>query len=318
MGPLLLRGKELSRQRAFLEALLDVLTRRKRIASIWLTGSLAAIGADRWSSVDLLLVWHRADRGSMPEAPPSETIREALKEVFGEGRFFSEHESSATTEGKLGGIGLACEDSGHLPRDHEQSGVLFEISWTPETEPQKSGSRRGPMRLLYTAKQQRNGVTESPGEYSMPLGPPDADAVENQLARFWLLLARLPAVVKRQEALAAHALLTNVRILLIDLVVALNGADRPQTAARINQYLGPAQIEAFEKSLGRAQVDRNKTENDRPNWIGQAVSLVVLYRWYAPQLVEKYQLNYPMEAERVVLESLSAELEQWPDQISTG
>ena len=53
-------------------------------------------------------------------------------------------------------------------------------------------------------------------------------------------------------------------------------------------------------------------------WVGQAVALVVLYRWYAPQLAERHSLLYPQMAEDTVLALLSAELENWPDRISTG
>ena len=84
------------------------------------------------------------------------------------------------------------------------------------------------------------------------------------------------------------------------------------------QDLGQAQLEAFEKSLELRKTGRRREEGTRANWIGQAVALVVLYRWYAPQLAEKYSLNYPRLAEDRVLAYLNSEMKNWPARITTG
>lgn len=312
------RGTELRRQRAFLEALLPCLTKREQIESIWLTGSLAGNRADRWSSVDLLLLWRQVAPRTDFGATPSEAARAALDEAFGEESFFCEQEGHDETEGKLSGVGMADWCAGTLPGDREREGVLFEISWIPVSNGVTQRDGRGPLRLLYVADHLAVDMPGSLNDRSEQLDPPNVKAVEKNLARFWLLLGRLPAVVKRQETLAAHALLADIRMLLVDLVVALNGAERPQTWARINQYLGPAQLEAFENSMGLSQTVPRQEAIQGQNWVGQAVSLVVLYRWYAPQLVERHGTHYPQTAEEAVLALLSAELENWPAQISTG
>ncbi len=313
-----LRGKKTERQRAFLEALLPCLTKREQIASVWLTGSLAGNRPDRWSSVDLLLLWQkgvpRTDFGSTP----SEALRAALDEAIGEESFFCEQVGYDETEGKLNGVGIADRFAATLPGDRERAGLLFEISWIPVSNKVTQGGGRGPLRLLYVADHLAVDIPGSLNQGSAQLGPPIVKVLEKKLARFWLLLGRLPAVVKRQESLAAHALLADIRMLLVDLVVALNGADRPQTRARINQYLGPAQLEAFENSMGLSQTVQRREAIQGQNWVGQAVSLVVLYRWYAPQLVERHEIRYPQAAEDAVLTLLRAELENWPAQISTG
>ena len=313
-----LRGKEFERQRAFLAALLPCLTRQEQIVSVCLAGSLAGSRADRWSSVDLLLLWNQADRRMDSGATPFEAVREALEEAFGEESFFCEQEGDDETEGNLSGVSLAVQAAGRLPREHSLAGVLFEIAWTMVADAGRLGGRSGPVRPLYVADDLTMDLPEILSKRAAQLGPPNVKKVEENLARFWLLLGRLPAVVGRQEGLAAHALVADIRMLLVDLVVALNGAERPQSRARINQYLGPAQLEAFENSMGLPQTVQRQEAIQGPNWVGQAVSLVVLYRWYAPQLVERHGIRYPQAAEDAVLALLRAELETWPAQISTG
>ena len=51
--------------------------------------------------------------------------------------------------------------------------------------------------------------------------------------------------------------------------------------------------------------------------IGQAVSLVVIYRWYAPQLVAKHKLRYPQAEESAAWDALVAKLPTWPRKITT-
>ena len=114
----------------------------------------------------------------------------------------------------------------------------------------------------------------------------------------------------RQGGFAARHL-DDARQVLIDLVVALNGADRPPSPSRVNQYLGPLQRDAFEKTL---PVRAATAES----WIGQAVALIVLYRWYAPQLVEIHPIDYPTALEKSVLALLSAEVDGWPAMVRSA
>lgn len=313
-----LRGKETERQRAFLAALLPCLTRREQIVSVCLTGSLAGDRADRWSSVDLLLVWNQVDGRATTGATPTVAVREALEEAFGPESFFCEQDCYDETEGKLSGAGPFDPSTGRLPGEPRRAVVLFEIAWTMVADSGRLGERRGPVRPLYVADALTMDLPEILNKRGAQLGPPNVKTVEKNLARFWLLLGRLPAVVRRREALAAHALVADMRMLLVELVVALNGADRPQSRARINQFLGPAQLAAFENSMGLPHTGQRQEAIQGPNWVGQAVSLVVLYRWYAPQLVERHEIRYPQAAEDAVLALLRGELENWPAQISTG
>ncbi|MEZ4637195.1 MAG: hypothetical protein R2856_19950 [Caldilineaceae bacterium] len=79
----------------------------------------------------------------------------------------------------------------------------------------------------------------------------------------------------------------------------------------VNQYLGPLQRDAFEKTL---PVRAATAES----WIGQAVALIVLYRWYAPQLVEIHPIDYPTALEKSVLALLSAEVDGWPAMVRSA
>ncbi len=49
----------------------------------------------------------------------------------------------------------------------------------------------------------------------------------------------------------------------------------------------------------------------------RAVALVVIYRWYAPQLVEQYKLAYPQALEAEVWRQLQHELPDWPLTVTT-
>ncbi len=303
---------ELPLQRAFLQALVPSLASIEQVREIWLTGSLARGDADRWSSVDLCLMWSAACPDSVGGTGPSATLLEALDDLLGDGNAIYDQIERSQYGGRLRGISLSAPGAGGPP-----DGVLFELVWTPLANEESLGQWTDALRPLYLAEGRSQNGRAVRGR-GPALASPDTDLIDTQLRRFWLLLAQLPAVVRRREQLAAHALLSELRALLIDLVVSLNGARRPQARARINQYLGPAQREAFEKSLGYSQGSRGSGAATGFNWIGQAVSLVVLYRWYAPQLVQRHSLPYPKNAEETVLALLSAELENWPSNIATG
>ena len=72
----------------------------------------------------------------------------------------------------------------------------------------------------------------------------------------------------------------------------------------------PSQRAAMEKTLLMPAVAGE-------SWIGQAVALVVIYRWYAPQLVSTYALAYDDGLEAATLTRLHAELPDWPTAITT-
>ncbi len=304
---------ELPQQRSFLQNVIPVLADIESIQAIWLVGSLARGDADRWSSVDLCLLWNASASDALADVSSQcEALRAALSRALGDGCYLLDQVSERVGGGSLQGITLTST----VPIERRGSGdgavegcVGFSIDWAAVSAMARTlRSWHGLAQPLFIADCLPDDLRRYLQGKFATLNPPAADVVDAHLGRFWSLLARLPAVVKRREDLAAHALLTELRTVLIDLVVALNGASRPQSPARINQYLGAAQQAAFEKTLG----------NDKARWIGQAVALIVLYRWYAPQLAEIYSLPYPHRAEQTVLAWLRAEIDGWPAQITTG
>jgi len=92
--------------------------------------------------------------------------------------------------------------------------------------------------------------------------------------------------------------------------LALNGIQYPAGTQHLNGYLGDSQRAALEKTLVLSEVGPS-------GWIGQAVALVVIYRWYAPQLVERYGLRYPLILEEETWAKLTAEIAEWPESVST-
>ena len=198
-----------------------------------------------------------------------------------------------------------------------EGGVLFRFSWEAATSEGELWSRSGRVRPIYLSQRLSPELRGSLERRVHRLSPPDPEVIGAQLGQFWLLLAQLPAVLARGEDLAAHALLAEVRSLLLDLVVALNGATRPQSTARVNQFLGPKQLRAFEKSLGMGR-SNSEAALRKSAWIGQAVALIVLYRWYAPQLCDIHCERYPQQAEDTVLALLRAEVDGWPAVIETA
>ncbi|MDE0198561.1 MAG: hypothetical protein OXK78_10225 [Caldilineaceae bacterium] len=285
---------------------------------IWLKGSLARGDADRWSSVDLHLLWDQNGSKMAASSRPSHNCLDTIQETLGEENVFVEQISDSARGGSLRGITVGTPSGDDALDDTGQAALLFEIAWTLLARDEGMERPGCAARLLYVAEHMdsvdRTSLTsKQPANWT-----PDSRLIESQLGRFWLLLARLPAVVRRREQLAAYLLLTEMQTLLLDLVVTLNGGNRPHTNSRINQFLGPAQREAFERSMGLQPSGRQKSVGDGATWVGQAVALVVLYRWYAPQLAQKHSLRYPQKAENAVLALLSTELQNWPASISTG
>jgi len=142
------------------------------------------------------------------------------------------------------------------------------------------------------------------------LQQPTAAQVEMHLAEFWRRLRHLPDLLRRHEHLLADHLTTELRGLVIEMMLALNGIQWPTGTHHLNSYLSPSQRAALEKTLVTP-------ETSAESWIGRAVSLVVIYRWYAPQLVAKFGLVYPQQLEDEVWSLLQQEVPNWPLTVTT-
>ena len=128
-----------------------------------------------------------------------------------------------------------------------------------------------------------------------PLQPVQPDQVAGLLAAFWETLAELPDSAPRATNICSPPKRPlRYALLVLRMMLALNGIERPPATHHLNTYLGASQRAAIEKTLLAPAVAGE-------SWIGQAVALVVIYRWYAPQLVEKHSLAYPQAAEDAAL-----------------
>ncbi len=143
------------------------------------------------------------------------------------------------------------------------------------------------------------------------LRPVNPARVQAALADFWTELAASATQIAAQDHLAAHARLNRLRDLVLVCMVGLNGVDLPEDLDGIAQLLGPSQRAAIQKTLAAPKVDASA-------WVGQAVALVVIYRWYAPQLVEKFGLAYPDQVEAQTLAALHDLLPNWPQTITSA
>jgi hypothetical protein len=145
------------------------------------------------------------------------------------------------------------------------------------------------------------------------LQPPDPIHIQELLDTFWTELALLADLLSREQFLLASEQLHNLRQIILQMMLALNGIQRPATND-LNTYLSHNQRTALEKTLLLPNVDH---VSQADGWIGQAVSLVVIYRWYAPQLVTKYGLSYSLELEKRAYQTLLKLLPTWPQEITT-
>ena len=143
-----------------------------------------------------------------------------------------------------------------------------------------------------------------------PLQKPTAAAVAELLTAFWQLLQPLPDLLQRQEHLLAEQITTNLRGVVLEMMLALNGIQWPTDTRYLNGYLSASQRAAVEKTLVAPTVSAE-------SWIGRAVALVVIYRWYAPQLVAKFDLAYPQALEDEVWQHLQRNIPDWPLTITT-
>lgn len=293
----------LPRQQGFLRRVVPAITGLPQVHALWLTGSLARGDADRWSSVDLCLLLD--DNGNARGA--MDALQGVLTSIFGPYYVVSYSHLGPLSGGRLSGMTLAepLEGAG-------SGGVCFDFHWDVVRRVESFRAWHGPVRLLYTSRSlTEEALVKLTGEFPR-LSRADEDEVEAGLRSFWLELADLPAVVNRREHLAAVSLLDRARNHLVNLIVAVNGARRPPSTTRVNQYLGPSQREALEKTL--------VCPSPSPDaWIAQAVALIVIYRWYAPQLREHFHQELaPTRLEETVLALLAAEIDGWPARITTG
>ncbi len=142
------------------------------------------------------------------------------------------------------------------------------------------------------------------------LSPPDPEHIQQLLVRFWQELEKLPDLVIQSEHLLAEESTATMRSMVLQMMLALNGIRRPANTRHLNIYLGKSQRVTLEKTLVIATPSSE-------TWIGRAVALVVIYRWYAPQLVAKYQVEYPQQLEDKVWSRLHEKLPTWPSQVTT-
>ncbi len=143
-----------------------------------------------------------------------------------------------------------------------------------------------------------------------PLEAPDPARVQQTLEEFWKILAWLPDLLARDEQLLAAETIYALRALVLELMLALNGIRRPAASAYLNIYLSERQRVALEQTLVAPRVGNE-------SWIGQAVALVVIYRWYAPQLVERHRLTYPQAQEEEAWRALRDGVPGWPAHITS-
>jgi hypothetical protein len=142
------------------------------------------------------------------------------------------------------------------------------------------------------------------------LALPEPTRVSQLLRDFWRSLAGLPDLLNRQEHLLAEMTTAELRRMVIEMMLALNGISWPDGTRHLNSYLGESQRAALQRTLLLPEVSAE-------SWIGRAVALVVIYRWYAPQLTDKFALAYPQALEEETLAHLQRHLPDWPLAITT-
>lgn len=138
----------------------------------------------------------------------------------------------------------------------------------------------------------------------------DPQQVHHDLAEFWRELATLGPLLAQGELLLASETITRLRSLVVRLMLALNGIARPPATVHLNTYLGASQRNALEKTLLLPAVSPEA-------FIAQAVALVVIYRWYAPQLLARHGGDYPQALEDAAWAELTARLPDWPMHVTT-
>lgn len=149
-----------------------------------------------------------------------------------------------------------------------------------------------------------------PSPWPDPLSTPDAAEVEGLLHAFWTLLRSLPELLTSHESLLAAQLIGDLRDIVLRMMLALNGIRYPSQTRNLNSYLSGQQRRAIERTYVAPTPEP-------ATWLGQAVALVVIYRWYAPQLTAHYRVNYPQALEADVWAGLVEALPAWPRTVTT-
>lgn len=142
------------------------------------------------------------------------------------------------------------------------------------------------------------------------LQKPSPQRVDELLHLFWSELAALGELLAKDEYLLANEQTHLLRQIVLEMMLALNGIKRPPSTSNLNGYLSTDQRAAIEKTMALPKTEAS-------GWIGQAVSLVTIYRWYAPQLVDRFELSYPSSLETQVCNNLIQQLPNWPHNIRT-
>ena len=142
-----------------------------------------------------------------------------------------------------------------------------------------------------------------------PISPSKPEHIQTLLHGFWETLAHLPDLLARGEHLLAEHCTADLRLIILEMVLALNGISRPTTTRHLNTYLSASQKAALEKTLLAPVVNG-------ASWVGRSVALVVIYRWYAPQLVSRYELVYPIAQEEQTWRLLQ-QIPEWPKTVTT-
>lgn len=154
-------------------------------------------------------------------------------------------------------------------------------------------------------------MSNSTPKWPDDLQPPDPERIQHVLEAFWHHLRELPDLLARREHLLADACTVALRELVLEMMLALNGIQRPPDTRHLNTYLGDSQREAIEKTLVALSISGG-------TWSARAVALTVIYRWYAPQLVQEFDLVHPQALEEEVLAHLHAQSPDWPLRIDTA
>jgi hypothetical protein len=142
------------------------------------------------------------------------------------------------------------------------------------------------------------------------LRPATPGEVAQLLEDFWGQLELLPDLVGREEHLLCAACTGELRQIVLRMMLALNGITYPPETRHLNRYLGASQRAAIERTLVAPFVGAE-------SWVGQAVALVVIYRWYAPQLAAAFDAPLADAAEQATLALLHERLPDWPATITT-
>jgi hypothetical protein len=143
-----------------------------------------------------------------------------------------------------------------------------------------------------------------------PLSLPEADRIQQTLADFWAGLASLADLLARGELVLAEGAITRQREVIVEMMLAANGIAYPRGTRHLNGYLGESQRIALERTLVAAGASREAI-------MARMVALTTIYRWYAPQLVARYGVVHPDDAESQTWRVLLETLPEWPVRIET-